>query len=487
PTPCPIHRYRDIPGGEDLDDCFKCPAGYWCNVTGMNNYNNSACPLGHYCLSAQVPQLCEAGTRRKVVGARNQSDCSPCPGGQYCPYNETNIDGIPCRPKYFCREGAKYETYCPAGRFCNYTTAEPYICPGGHYCPNGSDTYTPCEYPYYCPPGSGFPKLCDLGHFALTKDKPRASVEANCQICRAGTYGNHPERLNCTICPPGYFCPAGTIGPHKNPCPLGHFCPEGSGDKNPCSPGHYGDRELATSPSDCKKCSAGDFNDQPGGKACLRCGSSSTSDVGAATCTCIGKFRSFQLSDRSCICQSGYVCYNEDLTVLEGNSEKDCQPENLGTCLCNYDTVNCDTECQANKPTIVIRRNELGKLEYVVSNGTTSTTTINRSLSHYPRYRKNHLFNTNPDFDFGTFRELHSVVTETNKTLSFFVHAFKQAGVFVFYDNAVPMRETVVSVMDIAQECPGNFTMGPLSEGTLSTLGVGQAQPKNLAPNWTVI
>ena len=30
---------------------------------------------------------------------------------------------------------------------------------------------------------------------------------------------------------------------------------------------------------------------------------------------------------------------------------------------------------------------------------------INRSLSHYPRYRKNHLLNTNDEFDYGMLRE----------------------------------------------------------------------------------
>jgi hypothetical protein len=130
PIKCPIHRYRDIPGGKTLNDCLECPAGYWCNITGMNNYKNSRCPLGHYCLKAQTPSVCPAGRRREIPGAKKYTDCGLCPGGYYCPENMTNIHGIPCRSRYYCLDGAVYETLCPPGRYCNYTTSEPHICPG---------------------------------------------------------------------------------------------------------------------------------------------------------------------------------------------------------------------------------------------------------------------------------------------------------------------------------------------------------------------
>lgn len=199
---------------------------------------------------------------------------------------------------------------------------------GGHYCPNGSETYTECEYPYYCPPGSGSPKLCDLGHSSLRTSKPRVLHKDNCQICRQGTYGNDKLRLNCTICPPGYFCPQGTIGPYQNRCPEGYYCPEGSGDKFPCPAGSYGNRSLATASSDCYKCPVNTYSNVAGSTACQPCGSSAAAGQGQDKCTCIGKFRSFQISDGSCTCLSGYVFYDEtDKKEEEGNSDNDCQPE----------------------------------------------------------------------------------------------------------------------------------------------------------------
>lgn len=142
PKKCPIHRYRDIPGGKTLNDCLECPAGHWCNVTGMNNYNNSRCPLGYYCLRAQKPTICPAGRHRNVPGAKNVTDCFLCPGGHYCPENRTNINGIICRATYYCQLGSAFERVCPAGKFCKIQTEDPTICPG-MYSP-GRNSRLPC-------------------------------------------------------------------------------------------------------------------------------------------------------------------------------------------------------------------------------------------------------------------------------------------------------------------------------------------------------
>ncbi len=83
---------------------------------------------------------------------------------------------------------------------------------------------------------------------------------------------------------------------------------------------------------------------------------------------------------------------------------------------------------------------------------------INRSLSHYPRYNKDHLFNENSRFDYGNFRLLHSLIRDTNKSLSTFTNVFTEAGVFVFYDNAEPSREMIVKVTADGERCSDTFT-----------------------------
>lgn len=98
---------------------------------------------------------------------------------------------------------------------------------------------------------------------------------------------------------------------------------------------------------------------------------------------------------------------------------------------------------------------------------------LNRTASHYPRYRKNHLLNRNDAFDYGNFRQLHSLVQDSNKTLDYFMHVFTQDGTFVFYDNADPFRETIVTVVKQGSECPTSSII-PTTQNNLVTLGVSR-------------
>ena len=130
PIDCPVHRYRDIPGGVDLDSCFPCPAGHWCNLTGMVNYNNSKCPIGHFCPRQLGPTLCGAGRRRVTPGAGSREECEFCPGGYYCPNDTINVQGIPCKPTTYCPVGSSLELLCPGGSYCPGNTSQPIPCPG---------------------------------------------------------------------------------------------------------------------------------------------------------------------------------------------------------------------------------------------------------------------------------------------------------------------------------------------------------------------
>lgn len=130
PQECPTNKYRNLKNGENITDCFPCPAGYWCNLTGMASLVGYECPVGHYCLEGQSPTYCPAGNLRKSVGARNATDCQPCPSQYYCPDGIANIDGIPCRARRYCPQGSAVEWICPAGYYCPAMTADPLICPG---------------------------------------------------------------------------------------------------------------------------------------------------------------------------------------------------------------------------------------------------------------------------------------------------------------------------------------------------------------------
>lgn len=63
-----------------------------------------------------------------------------------------------------------------------------------------------------------------------------------------------------------------------------------------------------------------------------------------------------------------------------------------------------------------------------------------RTLSHYPVYNKDHLFSTNPSFDFGAFTSLKYQVESTNADISNFAHVFTEGGNYVFEDAQDPLQ-----------------------------------------------
>ena len=130
PQQCPINTYRDLVDGKNITDCFPCPAGYWCNITGIGGFRGYECPLGYYCLEGQAPTTCPGGKLRNRVGAKTSTDCSPCPARYYCPEGVANVDGIPCRATRYCPQGSALERLCPGGYYCPAMTGNPPICPG---------------------------------------------------------------------------------------------------------------------------------------------------------------------------------------------------------------------------------------------------------------------------------------------------------------------------------------------------------------------
>lgn len=211
------------------------------------------CPEGGWC-DGRTLFPCPPGTYNPHNGSQSDKACLPCPLGYYC-QNSGTVDYRP----FVCPQGH----YCPLGtKFPNQ-----FPCPAGTYNPNVNQTSRslaclPCTTGNYCVAGSIQPTLCPPGYYCPAGTGARTQF-----ACHAGTYNdvfglkNYTE---CKACPPGSYCPdgslteptvtpipcpAGTYNPNWNvgfllnciPCTAGYFCPQ-AGQVNAtdyCYEGYY--------------------------------------------------------------------------------------------------------------------------------------------------------------------------------------------------------------------------------------------------------
>ncbi|CEM37955.1 unnamed protein product [Vitrella brassicaformis CCMP3155] len=284
------------------------------------------------------------------------------PRPKYCP-DASTVQGIALTPndgtEEFTVMGAEPIT-CAGGTFCPVNSGAEQPCPPGYYCPPESPFPLDCPQGYFCEGMSSgyaaYPEPCPVGKRAVLGIYNRSSEDVACEDCPPGYYTNETASLNCTPCEPGYVCEGGTsiivkevealsirsIGDPPEVettinngyiCPVGFYCPTGSAWPFPCIPGTYNDQEGRRNVTDCRKCTAGNFNHRSGQTGCLPCGLTSTSTEGATTCDCVGANRAYQILDGRCVCRPGYRFYDEELNDASTvDSPIECQPIVLPRC-----------------------------------------------------------------------------------------------------------------------------------------------------------
>lgn len=134
PIQCPSFTYNSQRGRTKLSDCLDCPAGFFCNSTGIANYKSYPCPQGHYCPQKYMPAPfeCPAGTFNSKTGVGKLSDCLSCTVGYYCP--TASVYPIPCRNGTFCPKGSSSPAPCKAGFYCPSLIGALQGCPGAFFC-----------------------------------------------------------------------------------------------------------------------------------------------------------------------------------------------------------------------------------------------------------------------------------------------------------------------------------------------------------------
>lgn len=117
---------------------------------------------------------------------------SICPERQACPSGTTSDDWLACGPGHYCQLGTETSTDypCSPGSYTNRTDlagdSECYPCPSGEWCGGGSDAPDgPCDAGHYCPlsTSSATQYPCPAGTFSASTS---LYVEAQCEDCLPG-------------------------------------------------------------------------------------------------------------------------------------------------------------------------------------------------------------------------------------------------------------------------------------------------------------
>ena len=208
------------------------------------------------------------GTYSDSTSLVSRKGCNICPKGFACGLGITSAELLPCVAGSYCPAGsiAGSETPCPGGTY-SYVThlgdiTECIQCLPGSYCSGGGIAVSgPCAKGHVCPAGSTY---------------------ATQYPCTAGTYSSRTDLFDlaqCTECPPGSYCFAGSTS--ITPCPSGSYASQNRTQLP--GPGTY--------PS-CLSCTAGSYCPL-GAPLALPCGTGSYSPPLSASCS---------------VCPRGYYC-----------------------------------------------------------------------------------------------------------------------------------------------------------------------------------
>jgi len=170
---------------------------------------------------------------------------------------------------------------CTVGHYCPAAAVFPLQCTPGTYNPltSGSDVAACrlCEAGFACPDGGMYQMTtaCAQGHYCAA-----GTAEANDELqrCPSGTFTDATNLTiagECSECPAGYACPAGSTSATASSCAVGHYCPAGTfaSTDYTCPGGTYSAKTRLQAAAECTEC--------PRGKYCSGLGESTFT----ATCT----------------------------------------------------------------------------------------------------------------------------------------------------------------------------------------------------------
>ncbi|XP_051965900.1 uncharacterized protein si:ch211-286b4.4 [Xyrauchen texanus] len=530
---CPTGSVTEVPCrtgsycGSQTGVPTPCPAGYFC-PEGSHTYSSpqQLCTFPHYCpANSSVILSCADGwmpLNSSGLRKSQESSCVQCGAGTYRSSLSPHLQCLLCPAGYHCPPGSHHYSGqpCPVGYVCPQGTSDPFPCPPGSY-GNRSGSESPEEC-HKCPPGTFNHLHAQRACFPCGSSSTSAAGASSCGCIGKNRAFQHSD--GSCLCKMGFV-----------------FYNELDFKSS------AGDSELDCQPEVKKRCGAGQVRLAstlecvvPSTYSCnITCGPQGGSlDVGMGICHCKRYVSVEELCNSSClstlpVLSARLVTDGQLLLRIKSTDESKTWSRNMVNVLgpdvhvknigkihfvqfapdgvfgwILKDPILIDS--LLTEPVEILEKdfrrkrhidqNELSKTLPRIPNPIACLSpndmlifqlTIiqtDRHLSHFPVYQKDHLFSSNPSWDFGAFRRLEHLIKHTQLNSSRFAHVFMEPGKYVFLDNAVLDWSLIVVVSEQGSECnPTAAIFHPTTPAQLVRHGIVKQHNLNLLPDWGLI
>ena len=529
-TACPAGHYCPVNSLEPL----LCPENYFCPISTAVP---EPCYRGTYCPNGTTyPNLCSLGYKAidesnftLAVLSYESEACEACPPGEYGD-SEDRLSCEMCTPGYVCLGATTTPTptlddhrgyICPKGAYCPEGSFEEVKCPVGTFQPNfGESNSSSC---LNCEPGTYQDEEGQDSCYQCSSSSSSEEAATTC-VCVGKNRNFQPDDGWC-VCIPGYEFVNSDLT----------VSTEADGTID-CQPIVY-DRCL-----DSQSRSVSGLCVNEASYCDVICGvdvrGTFIEDVGS--CECNGLENLEEICDEDCLesqksvtCNDGSLVIYDPLTdtsehisidSMEIQGSLDCSSKNsavfsIGASTSGFEgqfgagslldsgasgvrrvpSTNWITNRSNNNMSSHLFSSQIGVLHRSVQ--TSNITKISNPLvcvkegdsilfavsnENYPVYDKDLLINTNPNFDYGSFRDLASKAA-SSLTISSFAVTLHNSGVYGFKMSSQPEQLLVVSVMPPNVNCSTDAQFVPFSRTNLITMGITAEDEIVLSPDWNLI
>ena len=112
--------------------------------------------------------------------------------------------------------------------------------------------------------------------------------------------------------------------------------------------------------------------------------------------------------------------------------------------------------------------------------------TYTGSDRNFPQYVPNSLLNTNPNFDYGAFRD-EGLRASTISDRTGFTFLFDTAGTYVFASSSDPESQMILRVVPAGTQCPLDTGLTTLNSGSMIVLGTRLQEELYVEPDWLMV